>query len=146
MEDGSYKYYTIQHRRTHESPWLQPDGPFEQVSYDGWSFSSWDHFGWIAEPWHGTGNDWRPKHKKSHDETHDVWSKTGSRGWWTLEYAMAAFHRLMKANDEGAFNSKDGYNKVCQALRFEFRIVVVETSRKVTELTLGHLLQSTSEA
>lgn len=140
MIDGNFVFYTIQHRRTHESPWLQPNGPLTLLKEREWSFSSWDHFGYVAEPWHGSGNNYKPKYKKSHDETHDVWSKTGYHGWWTVGYAIKAMSRLTNGSEQGKFNSKDGYGKVHQSLRYEFRIVRVEISRKVEELTVKHMI------
>jgi len=101
------------------------------------AFSSWDSFGHVAEPWIGTGNDFKPQFKKAHDETHDVWSKTGNRGWWSIAYAMKGLYRVRKGSEEGKFDSRDGYNKLCQGKRYEFQIVKVTVSRKVE---IAHLM------
>lgn len=142
MIDGSYKYFAIQHRKTHESPWLKPEEPLVPVDQksDTWSFSSWDYFGGYAEPWGGKGNDWKPLYLKSYNETHDVWSKTGTHGWWSLKYAIEGIKRLKQASCSGKLNSTDSYGKVTQAVRFDFRIVVVEVSRKVSELNMDTVL------
>lgn len=129
----TYIYYTLQHRRTHQSPWLKPKGTLRKVHDSDWSYSSWEHFGSQAEPWHGTGNAYRPKYLISHDETHDVWEKTGRHGWWTLTYAIQGLRRVQKAQTKGKFDSYDGYGHHNQALRYEFRIVKV-TITKETEI------------
>ena len=71
MRDGEFEFYALQHRRTHTSPWLKPEGKLKSVKDDNkeWDFSSWDVFGGTAEPWCGSGNDHKPKFKKAHDET-----------------------------------------------------------------------------
>jgi len=145
MMDGEFAYYTMQHRRTHKSPWLKPDDSLEPVEDNEenkeWAFSSWDVFGGIAEPWHGSGNDYKPKHKKAHDETHDVWASTGRRGWWSLKYAVKGLRRLQKAQAKGKFDCRDGYRNHCQALRYEFRLVKITVSKKTEEVSLEDAFQ-----
>lgn len=114
MMDGTFTFYRLQHRQTHESPWLKPEGKLSSVYGSQWMYSSWDVFGRIAEPWEGT---------ESQNETYDVLRNTEKRGWWTLKYAQKALRRLDKAQAKGKFDSRDGYGKVCQAKRYEFRLV-----------------------
>lgn len=135
MRDGTFTYYTLQHRTTHKSPWLKPDGPLEPVEEKEWSFSSWDFFGGVAEPWHGTGNDWRPKFKEAHDETHSVWANTGCHGWWSLKFAVKGLKRVRKADAKGKFDCFDGYRHHEQAVRHEFRLVKVTVSKKTEEVS-----------
>jgi len=136
MQEGEFTYYTLQHRRTHKSPWLDPEGPLEPVDDQEWSFSSWDVFGGTAEPWAGSGNNYKPKHKKAHDETHSVWACTGRHGWWSLNYAVKGLKRVRKAQAKGKFDSRDGYGHHEQAVRYEFRLVKVTVSKKVEEVSL----------
>lgn len=142
MTDQNNTFYTLQHRRTHQSPWLKPQDPLEEVHNSKWCYSSWDHFGSQAEPWHGSGNDYRPKYKKSHDETHSVWSRTGHYGWWSLEYAIKGLRRVQKAQAEGKFDDYDGYRNHNRAIRYEFRLVKVTIIRKteiISEQTINEV-------
>ena len=138
MKNGKFEYYVIQHKKTHESPWLKTKEPLVKVRHD-WAFSSWEYFGFIAEPWTGSGNDWKPKHKKSHDETYDVWNKTDERGWWTLKFAEKAVRRLEKAQKSGKFDTKGPYGKKHQVCRYKFRIVkkIVSHNVEVVEISRG---------
>ena len=143
MQDGEYTYYTLQHRRTHESPWLKPKGKLKDVrqEHQEWNFSSWDVFGGTAEPWHGSGNDYKPKYRKAHDETHDVWACTGRHGWWSLKYAVKGLKRVQEAQAKGKFDSYDGYRHHNQALRYEFRLVKVTLSKKTEEVSLDEAFE-----
>lgn len=149
LEEGEYTYYTIQSRVTHLSPHNKPDEPLSHVSsvLDGfgrpyletggdWNDGFADH---IAEPWSKGGT---PKYKKSHDETHDVWAKTGGSGWWTLRYAVLAMNRLIRASDDGRLNYKDGYNNITRAVRYEFRIIKVFVSKRVDLLSCADLMKA----
>ena len=66
---------------------------------------------------------WKPKHKKSYDETYDVWSKTDDHGWWSLKFAKKAIKRLDKAQNAGKFDTKGPYGKKHRICRYKFRIV-----------------------
>lgn len=132
MKDGQHVYYTLQHRRTHESPWLKPKCSLLPIKNfnEEWIFSSWDIFGGIAEPWHGKGNDYHPKHKEAYDETHSVWVNTNCHGWWSLKYAAKGLRRIQKADTKGKFDSYDGYRHHNQAIRHEFRLVKITVSQE----------------
>ena len=145
MDDGDFIYYTLQHRCTHKSPWLKPEGKLEPVGDKDWSFSSWEFFGGTAEPWHGRGNDYRPKYKEAHDETHDVWACTSHHGWWTLKYAVKGLRRVQAADAEGKFDSRDGYKNHSQAVRHEFRLVKITTSKKTEEISANELMDQLVE-
>ncbi len=127
MKDGTFTYYTFQHRRTHESPWLKPDEPLAPVDDREWHFSNWDSFGYIAEPRESSNENHR-------DETHEVWASTGHKGWWTLRYAVLGLNRLRKASETGEFNSRHYGNVVC-AMRFEFRLVKIIVSQETTHVS-----------
>lgn len=126
MKDGTFTYYTFQHRKTHQSPWLEPNEPLIPVENE-WDFSNWDSFGYVAEPWKNEA----PKFKKSFDETHEVFCSTGNKGWWTLRYAVLGLNRLRKASEEGKFNVTH-YGDVARAVRFEFRLVKITVSKETT--------------
>jgi len=141
MRDGTFTFYALQHRRTHESSWGKPEGKLKKIKKkDKWAFSSWDYFGATAEPWYGRGNDWRPKHRKSQNETHEVWSNTGGcHGWWTFKYAVRALERVRKAGAKGKFDSRDNYDKPMRAVRHEFRLVKVTMSKKTERVSLKNI-------
>lgn len=141
MNDGNFVYYTLQHRTTHKSPWLKPEDKLSPVKDDKeWSFSSWDFFGGKAEPWCGKGNDYHPRYKKSHDETHAVWANTSHHGWWTLKYAVRGLRRVQKADANGKFDSRDGYRNHNQAVRHEFRLVKMTVSQTTEEVSTEDLM------
>lgn len=142
MKDGTFTFYTLQHRTTHRSPWLKPNEPLELVEDHGWSFSSWDVFGGTAEPWHGSGNDYRPKYRVAHDETHSVWANTGWHGWWSLEYAVKGLRRVRAADAKGKFDVRDRYRHHEQAVRHEFRLVKVTVSKKTEVLTPEEVMEA----
>ena len=134
MKDGDYTYYTIQHRLTHQSKWNnstenQPNNPLLPTKNTEWTNTNWDSWGHIIEPWAENG-----KHKfpESSDERHDVWSKTKQNGYWTLEYAKRAQYRLLDASEEGKLNSIDGYAKITQINRYEFRIIKIHHIKQTT--------------
>jgi hypothetical protein len=101
--------------------------------------------GRIAQPWGGKGNDFKPIHKKASDQLHKVWEKTGSKGWWDVEYAIKALARLMKANKEDEFMATDGYNNPHQNQRFEFRIVKVTWFKKIEVASLTNAAEALNE-
>jgi hypothetical protein len=143
---GEYTYYTIQHRKTHQTEWLKPDDELKPVEKkDHWSMSCFDWMGFKAQPWAGKGNDWKPIDKKAHDQISSVRSMTGSKGWWDLEYAMKALARLMKASEEGEFVITDTYGKPHQAQRFEFRIVRVRWFKKIDPISLTDAVMALGE-
>jgi hypothetical protein len=143
MRDGTFTYYTLQHRRTHESPWLKPRGKLKPVKeLDDWSFSSWDVFGGTAEPWVGTGNNYKPQFKEAHDETHSVWACTGRHGWWSLKYAVKGLRRVQAAQARGKFDSRGTYGSHNQALRYEFRLVKVTVSKVTEEVSSDDLMEA----
>jgi len=137
MKDGIYTFYAIQSRLVGKSPWLEPNGKIIPLDKeDEWSFSSFDH---VAEPWGGKGNDYKPVHRVSYEETNDVRYKVGLKGWWTLEYASKALVRLIKGNEEGKLDYKDTYGKVSQACRYQFRIVMITKSQETNVVITGYL-------
>ena len=127
MQQGSNIYYRLQHKLIAKTEHNDPNGPLIPQEND-WAFSCHDYFGRIAEPWAGTGNDYKPMFRDSHDETHDVWSRTGQHGWWTLDYALAALSRLIIENDKHAFINKGPYGETVNRCKYKFRIVKVELS------------------
>ncbi len=144
MKDGEYVIYVVQHRRTHESVWGNPkSAPVGlPVDEESWAFSSFDAFGKGWEPHHGKGNDWRPVSRKSHDELHAVYHKTGHHGYFTLSYGLRALKRLHKASGEGKFDSRDSYGSSHQAVRHEFRLVKLTMSQKTEEVDVADVVEA----
>jgi len=139
MKDGNFIFYALQHRRTHLSPWLKPNDKLTKVEDkedEEWAFSSWDVFGLTAEPWHGRGNEYRPKFKKSHNETFDVYINTTYHGWLSLKYAIKGLKRVQKADTKGKFYCRSSYGYHEQAVRHEFRLVEVVISKKTKKVAL----------
>jgi len=143
MIDGDFTFYTLQYRTTHKSPWLEPDGKLKPLKKEEWRLCSWDVFGRTAEPWDGKGNNYKPKHRKSYDETHAVWSCTSYHGWWSLKYAVNGLMRVREADTKGRFDSRDGYGKLHQAVRHEFRIVKITVSKKTEVVSCEEQLEAT---
>jgi hypothetical protein len=130
MKDGNYIYYTIQHRSVSRSPWLKPEEPLVPATIQQWCFSSWDHFGASLDPHTGTGNEWHAVDKAASNEIHTVWSLTGSNGWWTLRFAIAALKQIRKDDSKGKYDCFDSYKNHQQAIRHEFRIMKLTVSQK----------------
>ena len=128
MRDGAYVYYALQHKCTHESPWRKPQGKLEEVSYE-WCFSNWEKFGSVAEPWRNT---YKEKPSISYQETNEVFHCVGRRGWRTLDFAIKGLQRLKSAQQRGKLDTTDEYGRVCQAARYQFRLVKIEVSQKTT--------------
>jgi len=129
-------YYVIQHRRTHESPWLKPKGRLKPVD-DRWTFSSWDYFGRAFCPRIGKGNDRRPRSKKADEDQTAVYQECSRHGWKQLKYALHALQRARKMDDGGEFDCIDPYGHKCQAVRHKFRVVKVHYVNQVSELEGG---------
>lgn len=145
MNEGTFTYFTLQHRLTHQTEHCKPHGTLKPLKNQKWSYSSWDSFGCFAEPWAGSGNNWKPQFKESSDETHDCWSKTGAHGWWTMKYGVMAVLRLRKASEEGKLNYKDGYNNETRGCRYDFKIVKVTVSKKVEEVSVYDIMENVSD-
>ena len=155
ISEGEFTYFTIQMMRTHMSPHNKPEEPLLPISQivdssgrpeeSHWGTISWDNYGSIAEPWAGSGNDYKPIFKTAHDETHDVWSKTGRHGWWTLKYAVLALKRMKKASEDGKMNWKDNCNRVTQAVRHDFRLVKVTVAKKVELVSADDLIDALTQ-
>lgn len=129
-------YYVIQHRCTHESPWMKPNGKLKPVNdHDrSWTFSSFDYFGRAFSPMIGKGNSIRPRSKKADDDRSAVYHECGRHGWKQLKHAIHALRRVYKLDNEGAFDHNDPYSVKCQAVRHEFRVVKVHYVNQVSEL------------
>lgn len=142
MKDGSYIYYKIQHRTTHENEWLKPDSPLKPVTEEHyWASSSFDWMGFVANPLTKRGG-YSPRYKKSDEQIRAVYSKTGSRGWWDLKHALKAVQRLQKADSEGKFDHKDTYQNHCQEARHEFRIMKMTVSQKTEVIGIEEAIAS----
>jgi hypothetical protein len=128
LEDVDVTYYTIQHRCTHESPWMKLKGRRKRVE-GAWAFSSWDYFGRVFRPLIGKGN---ARYKKADEDRNAVYQKCRRSGWKQRKYAIQALKRVRKMDDDGAFDSTDTYGHKCQAVRHEFRVVKVHYVNQVS--------------
>jgi len=129
MNDGKFHFYTIQCRVTHKSTWNEPKSQLNPVTEkQTWFFPSWDVFDISFRPYRADMS--MDKIACINDEIHMVWSETGYHGWWNLKYAIQALERVVKDDSLGIYNYTDSYNKVCQAVRHEFRIVSITVSQQ----------------
>ena len=143
MQDGEYVYFTIQFRTTHKTAWLKRGGPLEPVADPQWGFVGSDSFGFVAEPWAGSGNGYKPQFREAYEDTRSVWAKTGaSLGWWSLKYATKAIQRLRKADAEGKFDYRDNYNQWCQGIRHEYRLIKMTVSQKTEVVEVEELVDA----
>ena len=118
IQRNSFVYYTIQQRTTSESPWLELDKPLKKVTKDNnWHNSN---LGWL-DKWDGQSI----KNKVESDEKYDVWCKTHGTGYWSFKYTKLGMEQLQKMDRQVKFNYCDGYGKVHQIVRHEFRIVKI---------------------
>ena len=140
MQDGRYEIYVIQHRTTHQSPWLKPKGKLEPIIDRDWGSCGVDYWGFAMAPHNGNASDFKYKYQKSSDQLFDVRNKTGYPGWFDIKYAIAAVKRLSKLDAKGKFDSFDGYNNHCQAIRHEFRIIRILLSQKTEILDAAGII------
>jgi len=137
MKPGTYVIYTLQFRKTHESPWCKPEEEMVEVKDNQWSGCG-GRFEYSMEPWTGIGNDWCPQFAASHNEFKDVENNTGRRGWYTLEFAIKGLYRLREADKNGKFNHRDSYDKLHQTCRHEFKMVRQSIFYDVRTEEVGH--------
>jgi hypothetical protein len=143
MKDGTFTYFTVQHRTTHKNDWLKPKSLLKPVKEkDEWSFSSFDHFGPSFNPHIGTGNDWRAEDKKASDEIYNVWCNTSHHGWWSLKYAILALCRVRKDDANGEYDTRDTYRHYCQSVRHEYRIVKLTVSKQTEVVSCEDLMDA----
>lgn len=144
MQDGDYTYYSVQHRRAHESPWLKPDKPLKAVKREekDWGTCGGDYWGRSVDPHIGKGNDWRSKYKPSADDFWAVRSATGTSGWRSLKFAARALKRLRKDDAEGLYDTRDTYGKLSRAVRHEFRIIKVHTTQETKVITVNEIVDA----
>lgn len=115
-----YTYFTFQHRRSHESPWLK-EKPIKKIKPK----NNWD-FGWFGQYLDKLNKNGNKYVFPGGKQVYEVWSHTGSHGYRDLKYAKQALNRLQKASESGELNIKSSYNQFCQSARYEFRIVKVK--------------------
>jgi len=145
MKDGSYTYYTFQHKVIKQSP-IGKLTPLEKITDQSWYLSSWDYFGKVINPLNANGRGYQ---FVGSEESISVRAKTGKDGFWTLEAALGALRRLHEASEAGWFDAVDYMNHKVQTKRFAFRIVEFKVSQKTTyrNSTLdNHLYEQAVEA
>lgn len=136
MKDGTFTYYTIQHRRVAESPWLN-SSKLHRKNDEGWELSSWHYFGWVAHLPQVSVSKPLTVGAKADREVYEVWSATGGHGWWTEKYALDALPALRQADDKGAFDVRGPDGIARQCLRHEFRVVRITVSQKLDIIAHG---------
>lgn len=134
MKDGEHRIYVIKHRLARKSKWRELDEDEPVKEKESWADSSHDFFGRAFNPWAGKGKNWAPVNKEASDELHRNWCVTGIRGWSTLSFAQEAVERVRAADAQGKYDSRDQYRRddVLQIRRHEFRIVLLEFTKKTT--------------
>ncbi len=129
MREGDHEYYIIQHRTTHRSEHLAKVHKLKPVKRDRWQGSCFDYF-------HLTGP-LKPlkdgcRFGKHSDEAHEVWAKTGERGYWSLKTARACLKHVRKLDKEDAYASRGPYKELCSLMRHEFRVVKIVGRKHTT--------------
>ena len=111
------RLYTAEEALTHKNPEIQRLG--KQLKDWDWSGPCWSSFGCGLKTDIIKGNT-----VKVNPEPHEVWCKTRSEGYWTLEYAEQALAWLRERNEKGEMDHTHA-GCVYQRARYEFRIVKV---------------------
>jgi hypothetical protein len=127
MKSFNIVFYTIQHRRTHESPYGEPDGQLVPSSGE-WAESSFDYFHEAFRP---------VRSKQANEDVLRLFAEIGANGWTSLQFAVQALRRARTLDQTGRFDSVDWttYRKQ-QAVRHEFRIIRVTRSQTVEEVPI----------
>lgn len=133
MYDGAYTFYTIQFKTSHQSEWRKPKGELRPIKGKQWHYLGSDSWGKSINPKIGTGNSYRPKYKKAHEELFEIQMACDYSGWYSLKYALAALSRLVKDDAQGMYDSFCSYKTPMAAVRHEFRLVKI-TMHKTSEI------------
>ena len=147
MINGTYTYYVIQQRQKAKGKWLKLESKLEVIpEEDRGDFGNCgsDYWGRSTNPKIGSGNDRRPKNKIADKQFYECYNATGQYGWWDLKYAVAALDQVTKDDEGGMYNSCDGYGKLCQHIRHEFRVtkVTLVYKREFSAITPDDVLQA----
>jgi hypothetical protein len=134
MKNGIYTVYCIQSNLISESPWLKPNDPLVEVKSESWAF--------CGERWCTSLNPYigcKPKDSKASkadEQWRSVYENVGLYGWFDIKMAYSAIKRVQKDNDNGVYDSFDGYKHHNQARRYRFRIVKIDQTfnRSITVL------------
>jgi hypothetical protein len=125
MKNGHHVVYAVQCRKVAETPHGKPDAKIRPMKKP-WEWSHYNTFDRYLNPYHGTGNNWRPVNRKASDEWEATRRAAGVNGWWTREYAEAAMKRAQEANKRGKGDYEDPTSfRISQRSRYEFRLVEI---------------------
>lgn len=144
MENGTFIVYTIQQRIVAEGEWCKIAGPIKPVDkYDNWVLVGNNSFASII-PHIGTGNDRRPMNRSAYKEWQVTYHSTDIHGWFDIRFAIAALKRCRQDDEAGEYDTKDGYGKLHQRIRREYRIVTVRQtfSRTVEPVSVEDLMET----
>ena|SRR3990167_11524432 len=133
MRDGNYVIFQLQHRKTHETPWLKTEDPLKEIP--GYKRHEWGTCG--IDHW-----DRSMRTEDNRDQLHEVWSCTGHAGFFELKEAAKAYKRLVKHSSEEMYDLSDSYGKIHQRCGYEFRIIKVTMSQKTDVVSIEDLILS----
>ena len=124
MKNGTHNIYVLEHRRTHKTPWLKPNGKLLPCEDKEWARSNSDYFREAAL------SKKKQARRRQTNHNHMVWQDTGfSWGWYDLRMAKQMLDNVQRADFRGDYNSKDTYGTITQAVRYEFRLVYICISK-----------------
>ena len=150
MNDGNFRIFCIQFRVKGKSPWLKPEGKLEPTRDldNNWSFCG-EHFykGMYPRKQSNFKNQYAPSalYPDEAKEFDKIRQEMGFEweGWYTIDYAIRAFKRLVALDNAGEYDYKDfTYGTKHQAVRHEYRIVKVQITKKVQPVDLMDVLDS----
>lgn len=120
--EGGHEFYILERRRRKEGP---PGTPASKMKAVSKKESDWSYTGSDTLRYRLYGELGHPE-----DQMHDVWSVTGYDGWWSLDFALNALQRAREADKRGAFDYRNGHNKVTRAIRYHWRLVKVRLAKE----------------
>ena len=145
MRNGTHIIFCIQQRQSKKGAWLKLDSELKPVPKkdNDWSTCGDDYWGRSTNPLKKGGN-WERKFPDADKQWQDAYNATGTHGWYDVEYAIAALKRIRDDDNNGMYDSIDGYGKRHQVIRHEFRIVkmVLTYHLEVTPATIEDLVES----
>ena len=126
--DFDVSYYTIHYRTTKYSPWLKPEGKIKPIKKTTWSraFETFD-----LDPRYGNFN---PKWPAASQEVDNIWQLCGEKGWRTKRFALRALKRVRELDDLGEYDYREFCGRKTQAVRHEFKMVMVDFRRTIITL------------
>lgn len=154
MRNGTHVVYCIQYRTFASGEWLKLDSKIKELPEYGtvkfpksaktqWSVCG-EHWSRSMIPHVGTGDQHRPLNQKAYDQFRDTYRATSYHGWWDAKYAIAALKRIKQDDEKGEYDSRDGYGKLHQRIRHEFRLARLELTyqKKIEPISVDELVEA----